>query len=216
MGSGFKSFTAGAVLTASDVNTYLMEQGVMYFATTTARDTAISSPEDGMVAYIGSNNSSEGLYTYNGTAWRKGPGWNAPWGSMGIQSISTPPAAGSAKADTGLSITTGTIPANRILKHTVTGMVFFASVNDMIRIAIVTGSSGGSDIMQADYAPFGTANAYTVSFSYVETTASTAALTRRITQERIVGTGGNIQFFCDAARPASYIIEDIGPSGAPA
>jgi hypothetical protein len=216
MGSGFKSFTAGAVLTASDVNNYLMEQGVMYFATTGARDTAISSPEDGMVAYIGSNDSSEGLYTYNGSAWRKGPGWNAPWGSMGTQSISSPAAASSAKTNTGLSITTPTIPTNRILKHTVTGMVFFASINDMCRISIVTGSSGGTDLMEADFAPFGVVNAYTVSFSYIETTASTAALTRRITQERVNGTSDNVQFFCDATRPATYIIEDIGPSGAPA
>jgi hypothetical protein len=135
---------------------------------------------------------------------------------MGTQSISSPAAASSAKTNTGLSITTGTIPTNRILKHTVTGMVFFNSINDMCRISIVTGSSGGTDLMEADFAPFGTVNAYTVSFSYIETTASTAALTRRITQERVNGTSSTVQFFCDATRPASYIIEDIGPSGAPA
>lgn len=51
MGSGFKTFTS-TVLTASDVNNYLMEQSVMSFASTGARDTQISSPEQGMVAYI--------------------------------------------------------------------------------------------------------------------------------------------------------------------
>jgi len=220
MGSGYKSFTAGAVLTASDVNNYLMEQGVMYFATTAARDAALSaSLEDGMTVYQGTNDASEGLWCYNGSGWARP--WNMPWGSVAVSAsstskITTPPLAGSAKANTGLTITTGTLPANRILKHTVTGMVFFASVNDMIRISIVTGSSGGTDLMEADYAPFGTANAYSVSFSFFETTTSTAALTRRITQERIVGTSNDIQFFCDATRPATYIIEDIGPSGAPA
>jgi len=214
MGSGFKQFTA-SVLTASDVNNYLMEQSVMYFATQALRDAAITAPEDGMVCYIGTNDANEGFYTYNGSSWRKGPGWNAPWGSVGVSKITTPPAAGSAKADTGLSITTGTIPTNRILKHTVTGMVFFNSINDMARISIVTGSTGGTDLMEADYAPFGTTYAYTVSFSFYETTTSTAALTRRITQERINGTSSTIQFFCSALRPATYIIEDIGPSGAP-
>ena len=216
MGSGFRTFAASEVLTSSNVQNFLLDQSVMSFGSTGARDVAITAPEDGMVAYIGSNDVNEGLYTYNGTAWRKGPGWNAPWGSMGTQSISSPAAASSAKTDTGLSITTGTIPTNRILKHTVTGMVFFNSVNDMCRISIVTGSSGGTDLMEADFAPFGTVNAYTVSFSYIETTASTAALTRRITQERVNGTSSTVQFFCDATRPASYIIEDIGPSGAPA
>lgn len=214
MGSGFKQFTA-SVLTASDVNNYLMEQTVMSFVSTGARDAAVTAPEDGMVAYIRSNDANEGLYTYNGTNWRKGAGWNAPWGAAGYAKITTPPSASSAKTDTGLSITTGTIAENRILKHTVTGMVFFNSVNDMCRISIVTGSSGGTDLMEADFAPFGTVNAYTVSFSFYETTTSTAALTRRITQERVNGTSSTIQFFCDSTRPATYIIEDIGPSGAP-
>ena len=75
MGSGFKTFTAASVLTAADLNNYCQNQSVMYFATTAARDAAITSPLDGMVAYVGSNDSSEGLYTYNGTSWRKGPGW---------------------------------------------------------------------------------------------------------------------------------------------
>lgn len=216
MGSGYKLFQAGAVLTAADVNNYLMEQSIMYFATTTARDTAITSPEDGMVAYIGSNDENEGLTVYHGSAWRKGPGWNAPWGAVGYQTITTPPTASSARANTGLSITTSSsIPSNRILKHTVTGMVLFNSINDMARFSIVTGSSGGTDLMQADYSPFGIANAYSISFSFYETTSSTAALTRRITQERIVGTSSTIQFFCSATRPATYIIEDIGPAGAP-
>ena len=82
MGSGFKNFTAASVLTASDVNNYLMEQSVMSFVSTGSRDVSVTAPEDGMVAYIGSNDANEGLYTYNGTSWRKGPGWNAPWGWM--------------------------------------------------------------------------------------------------------------------------------------
>ena len=69
MGSGFKTFTAGAVLTASDVNNYLMEQSVMYFATTAARDLAITAPEEGMTAFIGSNDDDEGLYGYDGSKW---------------------------------------------------------------------------------------------------------------------------------------------------
>jgi hypothetical protein len=216
MGSGFRTFATSEVLTGSNVQNYLMEQTVMSFASTGARDAALTSPETGMVAYIRSNDANEGFHTYSSAStWRKGPGWNAPWGAAGYATLTTAPSASSAKTNTGLSITTGTIPTNRILKHTVTGMVFFNSVNDMARISIVTGSTGGTDLMEADFAPFGTTYAYTVSFSFYETTTSTAALTRRITQERINGTSSTIQFFCDATRPATYIIEDIGPSGAP-
>jgi hypothetical protein len=66
MGSGFKTFTAGAVLTASDVNNYLMEQSIMSFATTTARDTALTAPEEGMIAVI---TGSDLVTIYTGSAW---------------------------------------------------------------------------------------------------------------------------------------------------
>jgi hypothetical protein len=184
------------------------------FASSAARSAAITAPTNGMTSTITAASALNGFEVYNGVSWAKP--WSLPWGVMGDDKITSPAAASSAKADTGLTITTGEIPANRILKHTVTGMVFFGSINDMCRISIVTGSSGGTDLMEADFSPFGTANAYTVSFSFYETTASTAALTRRITQERIVGTSSTVQFFCDSTRPATYIIEDIGPSGAPA
>jgi hypothetical protein len=65
-GAGKKTFTAGEVLTASDVNTYLMEQSVMVFAGTAARSSAIPTPSDGMVTYNQTNNSLE---AYNGTEW---------------------------------------------------------------------------------------------------------------------------------------------------
>ena len=213
MGSGFRTFAASEVLTSSNVQNFLMDQAVTVHSGTAVLATAIPTPEAGMVAYVDSGDSSEGLYTFAG-AWLRGPGWNAPWGAVGYDKITSPAAASSAKTNTGLSITTNTIPTNRILKHTVTGMVFFNSINDMCRISIVTGSSGGTDLMEADFAPFGTTNAYTVSFSFYETTTSSAALTRRITQERVNGTSSTVQFFCDSTRPATYIVEDIGPSGA--
>lgn len=76
---GFKTFTAGSVLTASDVNSYLM-QGVLVFTTETARDTAITSPVEGMIAYLtapavpaatgGTTAVPTGVRTiYNGTNW---------------------------------------------------------------------------------------------------------------------------------------------------
>ena len=51
-GAGFKTFAAGDVLTASDVNTYIMQQQIMVFADASARDAAITSPAEGMFAYL--------------------------------------------------------------------------------------------------------------------------------------------------------------------
>jgi hypothetical protein len=52
MPSGFKVFATGEVLTASDVNNYLMEQSICVFADATARDAAITSPENGQFVFL--------------------------------------------------------------------------------------------------------------------------------------------------------------------
>jgi hypothetical protein len=64
-GLGFKTFTTGEVLTAGDVNGYLM-QGINVFATTTARDAAITAPAEGQFAFTKDTN---GLWYYDGAAW---------------------------------------------------------------------------------------------------------------------------------------------------
>jgi hypothetical protein len=80
-GAGFKTFTAGQVFTATDANTYLMQQAVMVFTNEAARDAAITAPSEGMHAYLtaptvpaatGATSTSvpTGITTiYNGTVW---------------------------------------------------------------------------------------------------------------------------------------------------
>jgi hypothetical protein len=71
-GAGKKTFTAGEVLTASDVNTYLMEQSVMYFGGTAARSSAIPTPSTGMTTYIGTTGTASipQIEVYTGSAWQ--------------------------------------------------------------------------------------------------------------------------------------------------
>ena len=64
-GLGFKTFVSGDVLTAADTNGYLM-QGVLVFATVSARDSAISSPQEGQFAFT---KDADSLWFYNGSAW---------------------------------------------------------------------------------------------------------------------------------------------------
>jgi hypothetical protein len=54
-----KTFTAGEVLSASDVNTFLMDQSVMTFADSAARGSAIPSPTEGMVTYLDDTDAFE-------------------------------------------------------------------------------------------------------------------------------------------------------------
>jgi len=51
-GLGRKVFEANEVLTAADVNGYLMDQSLMVFDDSTARDAAIGTPTEGMIAYL--------------------------------------------------------------------------------------------------------------------------------------------------------------------
>jgi hypothetical protein len=64
-GLGRKVFTAGDVLTASDMQSYVMDQTVMNFAGTAARSSAIATPTTGMTTY---NQTTQQLETYNGSA----------------------------------------------------------------------------------------------------------------------------------------------------
>jgi hypothetical protein len=64
-GLGFKTFNTGEVLTAGDVNGYLM-QGVLVFASAAARDAAITAPAEGQFAYLKDTNVTT---YYTGSAW---------------------------------------------------------------------------------------------------------------------------------------------------
>lgn len=66
-GAGFKSFTAGEVLEATEVNTYLMQQTIMVFAGTAERDAALGTAvSEGMFTYRTDDNALE---YYTGTSW---------------------------------------------------------------------------------------------------------------------------------------------------
>jgi hypothetical protein len=66
-GLGYKNFNTGDVLTAGDVDNYLMEQTVMVFASAAARTSALTSVlAEGMISYLKDTNSTE---YYSGSAW---------------------------------------------------------------------------------------------------------------------------------------------------
>ena len=66
-GAGYKLYSTGDVLSATDVNTYLQQQTVMVFASAAARTSALSAVlAEGMISYLQDTNSVE---VYNGTAW---------------------------------------------------------------------------------------------------------------------------------------------------
>jgi hypothetical protein len=70
-GAGAKLFVDGTILDAVGINTYLMDQAVMRFASTAARDAAFGGAgepvlAEGMFAYTNDTNT---LWFYTGSAW---------------------------------------------------------------------------------------------------------------------------------------------------
>jgi hypothetical protein len=66
-GLGRKTFTAGEVLTAANVQGYLQDQVVQVYASSAARSSAIGTAvSEGMMSYLSDTNSVE---YYSGSAW---------------------------------------------------------------------------------------------------------------------------------------------------
>jgi hypothetical protein len=72
-GLGFKTFTTGEVLSAANVNGYLM-QGVLVFASAAARTAAVTSPQEGQFSFLKDTNATE---YYDGTNWVASSGASA-------------------------------------------------------------------------------------------------------------------------------------------
>ena len=80
--AGYHAYATGDVLTAAQVQYNLQNQTVMYFATTTARDAALTGAilVEGMVSYT----PATGLMYYNGSAWA------SVSGSANVPTLSNP------------------------------------------------------------------------------------------------------------------------------
>lgn len=64
-GLGFKTFAVGEVLSAANVNGYLM-QGIWVFANAAARDAAVTSPQEGNACYL---KDTDVIQVYTGSTW---------------------------------------------------------------------------------------------------------------------------------------------------
>ena len=78
-GLGFKDFVTGEVLTAADVDGYLM-QGIWVFDDAAARDAAVTSPQEGNACYLKDTNE---VLTYSGSVWVAVGGSSSPLTTKG-------------------------------------------------------------------------------------------------------------------------------------
>jgi hypothetical protein len=199
-GAGFKTFVAGTLAKASEVNTYLMQQSVMRFTTTAAADTALGATKaEGMVVFA---TSTDTLHIYNGAAWipvatalGSGNGYMGAW-------------VGYTPTFTGITVGNGTSAFTYVQQGKtvhVRGRFTFGSTSAVTGattislpitavsanfVPVITARSGG-----ADHGMVGTATATSIG---VNALGSTGSYTHRVTiSSTIPGTwtnGDNITF----------------------
>lgn len=173
------------------------------------------SPVDGQAYYLNLGTGDEGPYWFNGSNFRRP--WNMPWGLVAAAYLTTATnAAASPVTVTGSSINFSVV-AGRRYKYTVFGHQYFQSVNDGLKVAITDGV--GTEFAQTNLLPIGAPNvnfAHGFSFTSFQDPTVSAAITRQLRVSRFTGTSGNVTFFADNTRPGSFLIEDVGPHGAPA
>jgi len=115
MPAGFKVWATGDLVSASDFNNYIMEQVIMTFASTSARDSAVSSPEEGMFCFLTDTNT---LQFYNGSSWASFIGEGDITG-VTITTGSTSGLSGGAAATSGAFSSTLVIAPNSATSATV-------------------------------------------------------------------------------------------------
>lgn len=201
----FKTFTPGATLTASEVNTYLAKQSVIVCTSTTRP----SSPPEGMTIY---ETDTDKLLTYTTatTGWQ--PPWNMPWGVMGQAVVSAEQTVASGGVDlTGASVTYTAVAGRRV------------RISAKALMSSGTSAAGWSLRVYKDgslYDTVGFSNDVVAAASYgcVGATIDTPAAGSRTyklnaffsvnTDNKVALSGQNFSTI--------IIVEDIGPSGAPA
>ena len=188
--------------------------GIRVFASTAARDAAITSPAAGMVVYVNSNDASEGLYHYSGGAWYKGGSWNQPWGYNssasqigGMASTGAISLGGLTTTETVVQTTSSaTVGPNRtILIRGLLRVNLGNTVNVELRLRKGTNTSGTVIGITIENASSGS---HTLHVSAIDTSPSA---NQQYTLTAVCSSGAH-----DFFNPVATFIEDIGPSGAPA
>ena len=216
-GLGYIEFATGDVLTAATANGYLASQVVMVFASAAARTSAIASPQEGMISYLKDTNSTE---YYSGTAWAAIGGGGGGGGKV-LQVVQ-----GTLNTDTSTTSVTY-VDSGLTVSITPSASTSKIMVVAMLQSAYSLDTGGGTNCMadfnmlrgstQLQYTVIGTNNLsfsnnykpiHQVSFSYLDSPATTSSTTYKVQMKRNSGT--SVGFAGSATAINSIVAMEIG------
>lgn len=206
MANKYRAWADGEVLTAANLIDYV-QKNVVIPCDSSADYPDSSTRREGMTVYD-KNLDKLLVYTTTTTGW-VAP-WNLPWGWIGQSKITANTAA------TNANITTYSLAAvaNRRYRITATaGSVQSSVAGDIAGLQVQIGGTTVSAVnIDCRLVTTGTSGGTTVA-TYEPT--SSATVTVAMYGARVTGTG-TITWGGSSTIPLTLLVEDIGPSGAPA
>jgi hypothetical protein len=213
------SATTGATLRISGGvpawDTGILAQIIQEFATTTARNAAITSPVTGQTAYVASNDANEGIGSYTSAGVWRLP-WNLPWGFIAESTSTTDQTGITTLADaTGLSVTF-TAVGNR--RYRIVGAIAAISTAGSPTFQQLQITNSGNTVFQGGQTLIGfsiAANSFTLR---AEAEAYGLTAGSQTVKLRFGRAGGDSATYTipNSAYTGLIRVEDIGPNGAPA
>lgn len=206
----YTTVVTGTAITAAWGNGDVRDQVIVPFASTAARDSAITSPVVGMVEYIKSNDSAEGLTTRNSASQWRLP-WNMPWGIQGVATVTASQTGITTEVDvTSLTVTWTAVANRRICCRVHLQQLVQNTSNGEVQIKVTDASN--VVINQARINLIAATNLPGSVLTY-ESGITAGSTTRKV---RALTSAGTLNIGAAATAPMILTVEDLGPSGAPA
>ena len=207
MAKQIKSFTAGSVLTASDVNSYLMNQTVI---ATSGNDRPLSA-QAGMTIY---ETDTKRLLVYNTTTGWTQP-WNMPWGMVQTTAGGTS-GYGYARittAQNGITTTLTDVTNASVTFSALAGRLYRVTASaDLIQAATATEGQIQVDVDGTIYATSRIAVTTADKFANL-TTLLTLSTGSHVIKLRAAAVGtGTINIVGTVSAPTIFSVEDAGPA----
>jgi len=203
-----KTWAIGEEVLASDFNPIVADQVVAVFPSAAARATGWPAPPTGATTFLTDTGSLE---CWNGTAWRKP--WNMPWGLLAYAERTSDfgPVTPGGTDIPGLTVTV-TIPANRRIKAASQVLINTnGGAFAIVTLSIYVTPATPSQFSQANATIPGAGYWVTQYLERIHTPAAGTYTYKTV----LAGPTGITNVAAGVSYPASLVIEDLGPNGAP-